>query len=180
MKVDLGLGDTAVILKECRDFGLSDEHTAYVLATAYHETAHTMKPVREAFWLSEPWRKKNLRYWPWYGRGYVQLTWERNYKRAGSELGLDLTTDADVVMGSKVASKIIVKGMAEGWFTGKAMRDYTTFKDMRRVVNGTDKAALIASHADDYLVAIKDVGYVPEPVSSGGCWRQSLKLSWDC
>ena len=26
--------------------------TAYALATAWHETAHTMKPVREANWLS--------------------------------------------------------------------------------------------------------------------------------
>ena len=36
--------------------------TAYALATASHETAHTMQPVREAFWLSENWRRANLRY----------------------------------------------------------------------------------------------------------------------
>ena len=79
MEVDWHLGDTQLILNECRKEGLSDRHTAYVLATAYHETAHTMKPVREAFWLSEGWRRDNLRYYPWYGRGYAQLTWRRNY-----------------------------------------------------------------------------------------------------
>ena len=41
---------------------------AYMLATTFHETARTMLPVREAYWLSEDWRKQHLRYWPWYGR----------------------------------------------------------------------------------------------------------------
>ena len=156
--MDWKLGDTQLILKECRKAGLTDEHTAYVLATAYHETAHTMKPVREAFWLSESWRQANLRYWPWYGRGYVQLTWKRNYEHAGEQLDLDLTTDADVVMKPKVAAKILVRGMKEGWFTGKSMGDYSTFSQMRRVVNGTDKAALIAGHADDYLAEMPKRG----------------------
>ena len=166
--MDWALGDTKLILKECRKAGLSDEHTAYVLATAYHETAHTMKPVREAFWLSEDWRRANLRYWPWYGRGYVQLTWRRNYEHAGDELDLDLTTDADVVMQPMVAAKILVRGMKDGWFTGKAMGDYNNFSSMRRVVNGTDKAALIAGHADDYLAEM--------PRSTGFDWSGLIKL----
>jgi len=166
--MDWALGDTKLILKECRKAGLSDEHTAYVLATAYHETAHTMKPVREAFWLNEDWRRANLRYWPWYGRGYVQLTWRRNYEHAGDELGLDLTTDADVVMQPGVAAKILVRGMREGWFTGKSMGDYSNFSSMRRVVNGTDKAALIAGHADDYLAEI--------PRSTGFDWAALLRF----
>src|SRR5688572_29351341 len=62
--------------------------TAYALATACHETACTMQPVREAFWLSENWRSRNLRYYPFYGRGYVQLTWKANYDKADRELGL--------------------------------------------------------------------------------------------
>lgn len=157
--MDWALGDTKLILKECRKAGLSDKHTAYVLATAYHETAHTMKPVREAFWLSEEWRRANLRYYPWYGRGYVQLTWRRNYEHAGAALGLDLTSDADAVMRPVVAAKILVRGMSEGWFTGKSMGDYVTFYGMRRVVNGTDKASLIAGHAQEYLSEMPKRGF---------------------
>lgn len=157
--MDWQLGDTQLILKECRRAGLSDEHTAYVLATAYHETAHTMKPVREAYWLSEEWRMSNLRYYPWYGRGYVQLTWRRNYEHAGEAMGLDLTSDADVVMDPKVSAKILVRGMQEGWFTGKAMSDYNTFEGMRRVVNGTDKASLIADYAREYLSEVPARGF---------------------
>src|SRR5690606_34382592 len=49
---------------------------AYILATGWWETGKTMQPVREAYWLDEDWRRRNLRYYPFYGRGDVQLTWE--------------------------------------------------------------------------------------------------------
>jgi hypothetical protein len=80
-----GLG---AVLGAAQKAGWPLAFTAYALATACHETAYTMQPVREAFWLSEAWRRTHLRYYPYYGRGYVQLTWEDNYKRADLELGL--------------------------------------------------------------------------------------------
>ena len=156
MAVNLTHGDTQLILKECADHGLSKTHTAYVLATTKWETNHTMKPVREAYWLPESWREKNLRYYPWYGRGYVQLTWRDNYVLAGKKIGLDLTSDPDVVMQSRVAAMILVRGMKEGWFTGKKMSDYSTYEDMRRVVNGTDKRAEIAAIARQYEAILTD------------------------
>ena len=165
--VDLNLGDTQLIIKECARQGLSKAHTAYVLATARWETAHTMKPVREAYWLSEEWRKKNLSYWPWYGRGYVQLTWESNYVKAGKKLGMDLTSDPDVVMKPDIAVKILVSGMKEGWFTGKKMSDYTTYEDMRKVVNGNDKKKEIADLARAYEKALPDAKVEKGEVKSG-------------
>lgn len=172
MAVNLTHGDTQLILKECRDQGLSKQHTAYVLATAKWETAHTMKPVKEAYWLSESWRKANLRYYPWYGRGYVQLTWHVNYVNAGKKIGLDLTTDPDVVMQPRVAAMILVRGMKEGWFTGKKMADYATYEDMRRVVNGTDKRAEIAAIARQYEAILPDVSrsrpVAKPPAATGG------------
>lgn len=148
--MDMNLGDTQLILSHCRRAGLSIKHTAYVLATAKWETNHTMKPVREAYWLSEEWRKKNLRYYPWYGRGYVQLTWQENYIAAGRKLGLDLTSDPDEVMKPQTAARILVEGCKGGWFTTKKLSDYATYEDMRRVVNGTDKAKQIADIARQY------------------------------
>jgi hypothetical protein len=154
--MNLDLGDTRLILRECRRANASREETAYILATGYWETAKTMKPVREAFWLSDTWRRENLRYYPWYGRGYVQLTWEENYERAGAKLGLDLTTDPDVVMKPEIAARILVVGMLEGWFTGKPLSRYINerkvdYWNARRVVNGMDKAATIANLAEQYF-----------------------------
>ena len=166
MKPDLKLGDSQLILKECKLAGLLRNQAAYVLATGWWETAHTMHPVKEAYWVknAEAWRKKNLRYWPWYGRGYVQLTWERNYIHAGKQLGLDLTTNPEAVMKPDVSARILVMGSLEGWFTGKKLGDYITleksdFKGARRIINGTDKAAKIATIAKAYDAALKVEGY---------------------
>lgn len=96
-------------------------HQAYLLATAWHETAKTMQPVREAFNLSEAWRQKNLRYWPWYGRGYVQTTWERNYARLDAEAaaaGLtkagEILANPDLAMRPDIAAFALRRGMEEG------------------------------------------------------------------
>jgi putative chitinase len=138
---------------------------AYALATAYHETAHTMQPVREAYWLSEDWRRANLRYFPHYGRGYVQLTWDYNYAKADQELGLDgaLVANLDLAMNPDTAAKIMRRGMEEGWFTGKKLADYLPygpasldqFKPARRIINGMDKATEIAGHALRFQDALK-------------------------
>lgn len=164
MSVDLSLGQTALILGACKKHGLLRNQAAYVLATAYWETARTMEPVREAFWLSEGWRKNNLRYYPWYGRGFVQLTWERNYIHAGKQLGQDLTADPDRVMDPEVSAEILVLGSANGWFTGKKLSDYITlaesnYRGARRIINGTDKASAIAEIAREYESALLATGY---------------------
>lgn len=161
---DLNLGDTRLILNECEKHGLLRNQAAYVLATAFWETAQTMEPVREAFWLSESWRSSNLRYYPWYGRGFVQITWEANYERMGKRLGLDLTSDPDVVMREDVAVQILIVGMVEGLFTGKRLSDYITlnksnYRGARRIVNGTDKANPIAELAREYEADLKSIGY---------------------
>ena len=158
--MDLTLGHTRLLVGECERQGLLRNQSAYVLATAFWETARTMKPVVEAFWKTEAWRKKNLRYYPWHGRGFVQLTWERNYERASRALGLPLAqsdprrplliADPDAALRPDIAAAIIVTGMREGWFTGKKLADYVTlrksdFDNARRIVNGKDRAGEIAS-----------------------------------
>lgn len=141
-------------------------HCAYALATAAWETNRTMQPVREAYWLSEAWRQKNLRYWPWYGRGYVQLTWKANYEKADAELDLGgtLLANADRAMEPRIAAMVMRRGMVEGWFTGHTLARHLParlgtvkqFESSRRIINGTDKAhpiALIACDFQDALVA---------------------------
>lgn len=164
-----------LIIDTCKEYGLLRNEAAYVLATAQWETAHTFKPVKEAYWLknAEAWRKKNLRYWPWYGRGFVQLTWERNYKRAGEKIGVDLIKNPDAAMEPLNSAKIIVLGMKEGWFTGQKLSQYITLKKSdfvgaRKIVNGTDKAkeiaALAVKHDKELLAAGYGVEATEKPV----------------
>lgn len=159
MKMDLGY--TSLIIEECRRAGLLRNQAAYCLATAYHETAHTMKPIREMggekYLRSKP-------YYPYVGMGFVQLTWKRNYEKAGKVLGIDFVSDPKKLLEPAYSAAILVTGMKEGWFTGKALKDYITlyksdFVGARRIVNGTDKASLIAGYAVEYDAALKAMGY---------------------
>ncbi len=134
---------------------------AYMLATTYHETNKTMQPVREAYWLSEDWRRRNLRYYPWYGRGYVQLTWEENYRKMGRHLGVDLLGNLDLAMDPRIAAAIMFEGMMRGDFTGKSLEMY--FSDgtddpvgARRIINGTDKDELIAGYHRGFLADLRN------------------------
>ena len=108
---------------------------AYLFATAFHETARTMQPVREAFWLSEDWRRRNLRYYPYYGRGYVQLTWPQNYARAGAFVGADLVRNPDLAMLPEYAATILFVGTEAGWFRGDARGRHTLARYFNRNVN---------------------------------------------
>lgn len=121
---------------------------AYLLATAIWETAHTMQPVKEAYWLSEDWRRTHLRYYPYYGRGYVQLTWQENYRQMSEVVGQNLTINPDAALEPTLAAKIAVYGMEHGSFSGASLHTYFNDKESnwagaRAIINGTDHAQAI-------------------------------------
>lgn len=154
------VGTIEAIKRECigQEINLKTQ-IAYVLATVEWETARTFKPVREAFWLSEDWRKENLLYFPFYGRGFVQITWEKNYKKYSDILEIDLVGMPDLAMNEIVALFILVHGFKIGAFTGRKISDYinkfeTNFVDARRCINGTDHAEDIAKSAEKYLAEL--------------------------
>ena len=127
---------------------------AYMLATAKHETANTFAPIEEYG------RGKGLPYGKpdpktghaYFGRGYVQLTWARNYRTIGKALGLPLYAKPDLALKYYVAYKIMSYGMAHGAFTGVSLSRYITdqhtdYLNARKIINGTDKAELVAGYA---------------------------------
>lgn len=138
---------------------------AYMFATDKHETNATMQAVREAYWLSEEWRRDHLRYYPYYGRGLVQLTWRENYEKMGRFLKLPLVEKPDMALDLGAAVQIMFEGMTNaatgvGDFTGKSLEMYfnATTDDpvnARRIINGTDKAMLIADYHAGFLAALK-------------------------
>jgi hypothetical protein len=126
--------------------------------------------VREAYWLSEEWRRNNLKYYPHYGRGYVQLTWAKNYARADDELDLGgkLISNEDLALQPDIAARIMVHGMEGGWFTGKSLKDYLplagragfdAYTQARRIINGQDRAANIAKEAQQFEEALVAGGW---------------------
>ena len=153
-------GTIKAIKRECAVQGIGlPAQIAYVLATVEWETAKTFKPVREAFFLgdkAEEWRKKNLRYYPFYGRGYVQLTWRDNYQIYSDLLAKDFVKNPDLVLDENISLFVLVHGFKAGTFTGKKITDYinkdrTDFLEARRCINGTDRAYDITNLALEYL-----------------------------
>lgn len=144
------------VIDSCDAQGLSlTEQKAYVLATIEHETNNTFKPVREAYWLSEQWRRNNLRYYPYYGRGFIQLTWKSNYAKYEQTTGEPLVESPDLVMDYDLSVFICVHGMANGIFTGHALpsfvnADQVDYYNARKVVNALDKAERIANLAQKW------------------------------
>lgn len=147
-------------------------YTAYILATDIHETAGTMRPIAEygkgaGKPYGQPGRNGGQR--P-YGRGDVQLTHDDNYERADAELGLNggLIANYELALDPEISARIIVRGMTAGWFTKKRLADYLPatgaatrdqFKSARRIVNGTDKADLIAGYAVNLQSALQAGGW---------------------
>jgi len=159
--MNLDLGDTRMIIKEASLRGVLRNQLAYILATAYHETAHKMKPIRE---MGGETYLKSKKYYPYVGMGYVQLTWDYNYKKASTKLGVDFMKNPKLLLDPKYAVPILITGMLEGWFTTRKLSDYITLQksdylNARRIVNGVDRAKDIADLAVAYENDLKGIGY---------------------
>lgn len=142
---------------------------AYLMATAKHETANTFLPIEERgsdTYLSKYWTNLKLRKWlknqfasdavKYKGRGFVQITGRGHYHTASKVVGLDLITYPDKAEEWDIAYEILVHFCIHGLFTGAKLGTYlksneTDFIGARRVVNGIDKADLIAAYANQYL-----------------------------
>lgn len=84
--------------------------------------------------------------WIYRGDGLPQLTGKANFAKFGIEPGMDMAT----------AVRVMFDGMTKGMFTGKRLADY--FGDgredpvgARAIVNGSDKASLIAGYYRNFL-----------------------------
>lgn len=150
------------------------EWVAYGLATAWHETAATMKPIKEyggdAYYhrmydiegerphvarkLGNLTHGDGVKY---AGRGYSMITGKSNYEKFG------IANDPDKALQPEVAAKIMVDGMESGIFTGKKMADYldgqTDYVGARKIINGTDRAHMLAGYANDFETALRAGGW---------------------
>jgi hypothetical protein len=154
---------------------------AYVLATIHWETGTTFAPIRERRASAEKNPRLHAlqqRYWPsgYFGRGYVQLTWDYNYRNAGQKLagerfrvnGGDVTVtpttflqQPDYLLDPAISYRIASRGMREGWFTGKRLSQFIAdgappdFHNARKIINGLDRAAEIAALANSYELMLR-------------------------
>ncbi|MGK7939363.1 MAG: peptidoglycan DD-metalloendopeptidase family protein [Crocosphaera sp.] len=157
------LKSVPLILAEAQKQGLSANQTAYVLATVQTESQMGLYMYE----ISKGGGKHGIHY----GRGYVQITHDYNYRYWSQRLGIDLIGNPDLAASPSVAVKILIGGMKDGTFTGmspngtylpgaaRKLSDYinsskTDYVGARRIVNGQDKALAIARDAKRYQQAL--------------------------
>ncbi|MBS1518491.1 MAG: hypothetical protein JSS91_10435 [Bacteroidetes bacterium] len=144
---------------------------AYVLATAFHESAATWNPS-----IREYGRGKGRKYGMphdrtgqiYYGRGLCQLTWYYNYESFSRILGVDLINNPDLALEPRNSVDILMIGMRDGIFTRHKLNMYfdsdtTDWVGARRIINGMDRANLIASYAKAFY---KGLDYKEEEIKS--------------
>lgn len=189
------VGGCNAILTACAGWPLA--WTAYGLATAYHETAHTMQPVREiggeAYFrrMYDPTGNRphvaaalgNIHpgdgsKYP--GMGFVQSTGRGNARKltvalhaAGLALDVDLEVTPELLMRPDIAAFALEYGMRTGLFTGRKLADFlpqdrpatrAEFIAARRIINGTDRADLIADYAIQFQAALQAAAHPPGSV----------------
>lgn len=162
--------------------GCASRFCGYALATAALETAYTMQPIEEYGsdqYFHDMYDPEGNRpevaadlgnIYPgdgvlFHGRGYVMLTGRSNYEKASSALEHDFVTFPDDALDPDHAAAIMVRGMCEGWFTGKKLSDYfnRTVDDpfnARRIINGTDRAETIAGYHKHFCEALQSTSCV--------------------
>ena len=107
------------------------------------------------------------------GRGFVQLTWEDNYRRATDDLNRhderNLVDHPEMALDSLIATRVMFRGMAQGWFTGRKLDQY--FNDTkddpvnaRQIINGNDCDDEIAAYHRKFLAAL-DAARIEEAVA---------------
>lgn len=172
-------GLTAILDGWERDHATSDPRwLAYMLATAHHETAATLTPIREygsaarfkALYDIEGDRPALARRMGntspgdgarYCGRGFVQLTWKKNYAAMVAPTCVDLVTFPERALDLLVATEILLVGMIGGVFTGRKLAEFFApnvedWVGARRVVNGLDRARLISGYGQRYRAALRE------------------------
>lgn len=152
---------------------------AYAFATIKHETAHTFRPITEyggvryfdkydtgklARKLGNSPEKDGDGY-KYRGRGYVQLTGKSNYAKYG------IASKPEQALDPQKAFEIMTDGMHTGAYTGKKLSDYFTARkadyiNARRIINGTDKAAVIAKYAKQFESILNSAASIEKPATS--------------
>ncbi|WP_223458574.1 hypothetical protein [Pseudomonas sp. GL-RE-19] len=94
------------------------------------------------------------------GRGCVHLTWKSNYRKFSDLLSFDFVSNPDAAAKFEHSIPIMIIGMTEGIFTGKKLANYLNANEVdylsaRKIINGNDEKALIASYAEKFEAILK-------------------------
>lgn len=153
---------------------------AYILGTAYRESAGTMAPVREGLCktdqcsieavgkhflgkhISSDYSMPDAQGRSYFGRGLVQITHKRKYESVGRTLGWGdaLVEKPELALDPDKSVVILIEGMAQGLFTGHSLAgsfkgEKADWVGARKIVNpGSRRAEITADHGRDFYACL--------------------------
>lgn len=130
---------------------LTQNVLAYALATIEHETAGTFEPIAEYKGRKSARRLGYEGGQQFAGRGFIQITHLRNYKRMGQRIGMGdaLVKNPDLAMQPEVSAKILAAFFKQNNVARQAMAG--DFISARMPINPDQQAWSIAYLAYKYL-----------------------------
>jgi hypothetical protein len=165
------------IIKAGREMGLTTPQLAYILGTAEHETNNTFNSVAEGYYLKNPSTfQRSLSYYPYIGRGMVQLTHKANYERAQREVidklgykDVNIVKNPDWLTSKdprvdNVNARILIEGIRQGWYSDVYKANLETYipkngkpdyRNARHLVNKLDQADKVAGHARSWETELR-------------------------
>lgn len=157
------------------DMGATVHAMAYVLATGYWESTRFLVTSEVGKGAGRDYGRPVLiirgRSETYFGRGWVQLTWIRNYALLSAVLSAYLGRPVDLVGNPALAESpeyaclITWLGMRDGLFTGVGLSRFFPpgkghdYVGARAIINGNDKAVQIADIALDFERALRAAGW---------------------
>ncbi len=149
----------------CERERLTLAQTAYVLATAQHET-------RLGLWMIEGesgWAYEGRHYLGnteagdgprFRGRGFVPLVGRRQYTYWQRRLRVPLVDQPELAAEPDVAAEILVQGMVSGTFTGHRLDEYVNetehdYVSARQVIRERDRAVVVARLAKEFELSLQ-------------------------
>jgi hypothetical protein len=101
------------------------------------------------------------------GRGCVHLTWKNNYKKFTELMSFDFVSKPDAAAKFEYSVPIMIVGMDKGMFTGRRLSQYfgkgkVDYLSARKIINGTDQNALIASYARRFEKILEQTSRLPK------------------
>lgn len=164
-----------------------------MIGTIAIESASTFSPVEEAFWLNDAWRWANLRYAPFWGRGFIQLTWENGYRLYGPKVAelwatdpnqpdFDLVGDPDRALDPDISAAVAAlyfRDHGDGAIPVAARAG--DWREVRRLVQGADagldRLVSIAAALDGTSPPVNTERVYGADIPDGVVFQQN---SWTC
>lgn len=125
----------------------------------------------EAAWAAKRLRWVKTAYWrkdkdglSWLGRGLPQTTHRTNYAWAERVTGVPFTRNPELMLEMRYSLPVMIQAMQEGAYTRHRNADYLNrqppdYRGARRIINGMDKADMIAGYARRFEEALRLAGY---------------------